>query len=279
MSYSAFQESLQDLTSPGAVTAAVQKWVQMAQQQQPGDDLGDWMWLAWNAVISAAENTPVEQQDGLLLLLVELRKQEVPNRSVGDQKLWKDLPNLGMVARDAYNFGAFSPDSPEEGAKNDRLVGFLARLTGAVARDIDVETNKAKVSGDFALFGLWTLREVFEGIVDEQGRALGEKEFITADGELVQGADAQIASHAVNQASLWILGAGDYLWKLSKANTEFEQNLGIPGPHFKNRGWRGFNKERWAVWKRGFEKAQEWVVGEEAKKRVSDVVEKLAKLE
>ncbi|KAK4653006.1 hypothetical protein QC762_504220 [Podospora pseudocomata] len=273
-----FEQSLQRLSNREAVLTAVRHWVQEAQKEQPGDDLEHLLWYAWEAVIDKAGKTPVDQQEQLVQFLAELRKHELPNLRFGEHKVWKDLPNFGLAAREKYNdVEAFAADSPEDRAKQDGLVGLLARLTGVVTKDIDPETTKGDIGGDFALFGLWTLREVFEGNVTTSNPE--SKEYITADGELVQGADAQVASRGVNQASLYILLAGEYLWRLSQANKDFVGNNGAPGPYFKDCAWKGFSKERWAIWKRGFEKAQEWVVGEEAKARVKAAVEKMAKLE
>ncbi|KAK4172719.1 hypothetical protein QBC36DRAFT_337220 [Triangularia setosa] len=293
--------ALEPLTKPPSTTAtlnntfttAVQKFNNLAKQQheqnKPGEILEGFLWSAWHAVFDAAGKTPVDQQEGLVQFLLELKKHdatvttkdsggkeaEVVLDSGHNSKLWKDLPIFGWVARERWNsVSAFAPDSKIGRAEQDGLVGLLARLTGEVAKDINLEKTTGYTHGDFSLYGLWSLREVFEASEEGEGSI-----YIAADGGLVQGADAQLASRGVNQASFWIIFAGEYLWRLSQANKELDDRTGVPGKHFAERKWTGFNKERWAVWKRGFEKAQDWVVGEEAKEGVKAAVEVMAKLE
>ncbi|KAK4203226.1 hypothetical protein QBC40DRAFT_294131 [Triangularia verruculosa] len=295
-------EALEPLTKPtvttnlgGPVATAVQKYTDLArkayEENNADENLEGFLWSAWQPIFDAAEKTPVDQQEGLVQFILELKKHDVTVKTKDSEgkeveevlefeydnkkhPIWKDLPTFGWEARERlHRVSAFAADSKEDRAQQNRLVWLFARLTGQVAKGINVECE-VEVPGDFSLFGLWSCREVFEA--DQEGE--GSK-YIGADGELVQGANAELASRGIMQASLWINFAGEYLWRLSQANREVSENSGKPGTHFQASGWKGFNKERWAVWKRGFEKAQEWVVGEEAKEAVKMAVGVLGRLD
>ncbi|KAK0716627.1 hypothetical protein B0T21DRAFT_415342 [Apiosordaria backusii] len=285
-------EALEPLTKPtvttlsDTVTTAVQKFTDLAKQQHEQNKSKDeilegFLWSAWHAVFDAAGKTPVDQQEGLVQFMLELKKHDVTAKTKDSEgkevevvldsghgsKLWKDLPLFGWEARERWNFIDFdSSPSNEERVQQYGWVGFLARLTGLVTKDIK-ETLAEDTPGDFSTYALWSLRDSFEA-----------GKFTAADGSLEKGADAELASLCVKQASLWIIFAGEYLWRLSKEGRDLPRRLGISDQRFVDREWKGFNQERWAVWKKGFEKAQGWVVGDEAKERVKAAVEVMVKL-
>lgn len=76
------------------------------------DDLEDVLWDSWNHLFDIVKRTSSDDQDRLVEFLVLLREFEVKDAQgekkvyeVGDGTLWSDLPVLGWVARDEWNFG------------------------------------------------------------------------------------------------------------------------------------------------------------------------------
>jgi hypothetical protein len=80
---------------------------------------------------------------------------------------------------------------------------------------------------------------------------------------------------AVKHACLWIRYAGKTLQKLSSNSHELEEKLGVPGDKYTNRGWKGFSKERWAVWKEGFVSAQTTLSDPETKELCKEAVQRM----
>lgn len=101
---------------------------------------------------------------------------------------------------------------------------FLARLTSRSTRGDPL---------DFSLYALWALREAFEE-------------------ECPAGHNLE---PAIRNAALWINFAGKELGTLAVQNRDFSGRMAIPGKKFADKEWKGFNGERWGIWKAGFEEA------------------------
>lgn len=76
------------------------------------DDLEDVLWDSWTHLFDIVKRTSPDDQEGLVDFLVTLKDFEVKDAQgekkvyeVADGKLWSDLPVLGWVARDEWNFG------------------------------------------------------------------------------------------------------------------------------------------------------------------------------
>jgi hypothetical protein len=104
----------------------------------------------------------------------------------------------------------------EQRTEWENLNAFVAQLTARADGGDDPL--------DFSMFGLWAMREAFEA---ENG----------------VGSDT-----AVRVASLWVSFAGALLRKLSAAGYEFSAKLGVAQGKYADRGWKGFNEERWKAW-------------------------------
>jgi len=89
--------------------------------------------------------------------------------------------------------------------------------------------NHPKDPLNFSLFGLWALRTAFEDAPQDTDSA-----------------------NAVQLAAPWINHAGSTLWKLSQNHDDVPGNAGAGGQTYVDKGWKGFSKERWGVWKGGF---------------------------
>lgn len=116
---------------------------------------------------------------------------------------------------------------------------MLAQLTARA----NIEDVKNQDPFDFTLYGLWAMRTAFEETHEE-------------------GVDP---TPAVKQAAFWIRYGGPQLRKLCVEGRELDANLGVSQGKYEGRGWRGFNEERWGVWKDEFKAAKgKRIAGEEA---------------
>ncbi|KAK3291985.1 uncharacterized protein B0H64DRAFT_408659 [Chaetomium fimeti] len=218
---------LEPLANPsaGAATAdAVQAAVQGFSDQLRANQasIGDFVWAAYGAVFDAVDRTPPERQDRLVEFVARLRETAV-NGADGKPlvheggELWTDLPTFGWVVRDKWNFDPSDPAATaQQRASWENLTAFVAQLTARSEGPDDPL--------DFSMFGLWAMREAFE---DDNG----------------VGSDA-----AVRLAALWVRIAGARLRKLSADGHELSARLGVPQGKYADRGWKGFNEERWKAW-------------------------------
>ncbi|KAK1994907.1 hypothetical protein LX36DRAFT_583411 [Colletotrichum falcatum] len=220
---------------------ALQHFNSLAAGAQP--EVEDFLWDTYNAVFAVARQTSPEKQGPLVRFLQRLRDTTVTANDgqplkLGNQVVWKHLPTFGWVARDLWNFDALDPSaSKAEKAGWDNLSALAAQLTARA--DLDNPQDPF----DLSLYGLWALRTAFE-----QDHPAG----------------ADVAA-AVRQASLWINYSRDALQKLSAKNRTFDAKSGNPGAKFADRGWKGFNDERWSAWADAFTSAQASLEDDEVK--------------
>jgi hypothetical protein len=130
-------------------------------------------------------------------------------------------------------------------AKLERQVKMLAFL---MAHPGDDGAN------DVSMYALWALRDTFEG-------------------------KGPIASSAVRLAAPWVLNVAKHLWQHTEQGVELPARCGLPGGKYAEKEWRGFNKERWAVWRNGFVAAQGEVKEQEVKTMAGRAAEIMKELE
>lgn len=213
-----------------AITEAVQK-IAAQTPKTPASELGDFVWDVYNAIFDVSAQ--LQKQSHLVDFLVQLRQTSVSG-SDGQQlsyeggKIWTDLPTFGWVARDLWNFDALATLPDGEMAKLERRSSLLAQLTARshTAR----QDSKSNDPFDFALYGLWALRTAFEDATP----------------------DTPHAANAIKLAAPWITEAGTPLAELSRENEDVPQNSGAPGQIHTDKPWKGFNMDRWKLWKDGF---------------------------
>lgn len=116
--------------------------------------LADLLWTAWECVVHAAAEADEPTAGRLVALLVEVRDRGVLTRGDGHEELrvwqrperaWSDLPLLGALMREAWNWGS-PPDSTVRTWVN--LNTFAARLTSAGI--------------DYSTYFIWALRASLE---------------------------------------------------------------------------------------------------------------------
>ncbi|KAL2167674.1 hypothetical protein VTG60DRAFT_935 [Thermothelomyces hinnuleus] len=243
---------LEPLTNPSAtadtVSAAVQGF--NTQARASASTIGDYLWDAFNAVFKAAGRTPPEHQGRLIDFLAQLRGTTVTDAEGKvlkheDGEVWRDLPTFGWVARDLWNFEPTEPSATARDiSKWENWTTFLAQLTARSA-------GEGSDPFDFSLFALWALRDALE----EEGRSASKP--------------------AVRLASLWVRFAGERLRKLSAIARDLDGNMGSSAGKYGQRGWKGFNEDRWKAWADELKAAQATLGPDETIERAVKLMEEL----
>ncbi|KAK6340279.1 hypothetical protein TWF730_002043 [Orbilia blumenaviensis] len=213
----------------------------------PTDTISTYLETLWNALLLLASQTEWSSltHQKLVNLLQSIQSEpstetdELPEYN-GTKFSWSKLPDLSIYIRDWYNFSPpFSTSSSSQSPLNGlnfgtdewlNLNAFLATLTKSslAEKTSDVESTPT----DYSLYAIWALRtlEVDPGTLDQ-----------------VDLADVQTAA-------VWIVIARKELHILCKQERKYEGNLARAGDAFRDREWKGFNMDRWAVWETAFER-------------------------
>ncbi|PKS11277.1 hypothetical protein jhhlp_003039 [Lomentospora prolificans] len=198
---------------------------------------GDIVWDSWNTLFSIAGKTPGDQQGRLVEFVELLRKSPIKNAAGQDilvehEALWRALPTFGWVARDLWNWNIHDPNATAEDFQDwDNKTAFLARLTSRS------DPNDGR-NLDASMYALWAMRSAFEQDCPEN----------------VSNAPA------IRNAAIWIIYAGKALRRSVSNQVDMPDRCGVPGSKLSEKEWRGFNAERWSLWKKGFEEAADSVV-------------------
>ncbi|KAL8411238.1 hypothetical protein RB596_000761 [Gaeumannomyces avenae] len=233
-------QSASDAAKPD-ITKVVAELTELVQRSiVPGGDLiGDVLWDVWSAVFQVAADTPHQSQsDGLVDFMTQLRKTTVSSPGGAavladeNQKVWDDIPQFGWVARDIWNFSPSdtSATAAQQESFNNQTA-FLARLTLRA----DVERVDKRHPFDYSMYALWSMRDAFEEPSPNQ--------------------QAQDKTPAIKNAAVWLRYAGARLRDLSMAGSNLPDRTGVAGDLHSDKNWKGFQQDRWAVWKNGFEAA------------------------
>lgn len=147
---------------------------------------------------------------------------------------------------------------PEQQIRWAKLNIFLAKVTQAA----DVEyTSPLQVwisdAMDVSHMGLRGLRHVFEeGILSER----------------------VASTPGLLGVCYWLICAGDRLWENVLNCRRYNKYDGRPGEMYSNRGWKGFERERWDIWMQGLRDAK--ATCEPGQELVEDLIDRaLAKME
>ncbi|KAF2762773.1 hypothetical protein EJ05DRAFT_481660 [Pseudovirgaria hyperparasitica] len=196
------------------------------------DEISDALAYEWKSILTVAENTTHSEQSHLIDFVTRLRKETLKSSSGGaisheGGSIWTDLPTFGWQVREAWGFSPKQPGA-DEASKTPYVNqnAFLARLTNmSTAGDADDTL-------DFSLYALWSLREALEDDAPEETPGYG----------------------AIRAAAVWMIYSAEKIWQLSEAEKAFDGKLAKAGRKFKDEEWRGFNNDRWNVWKDEFRK-------------------------
>ncbi|KAF3932842.1 hypothetical protein ABW19_dt0209380 [Dactylella cylindrospora] len=196
---------------------------------------------SWTSLLNLAAATPYtsENQAKLLTFLLELQSQSTnsSSSSSGEQILyngkpftWSSLPDFGLYAREAWNFSPSSNSTPEDQSRWVNLNAFISRLTVWSTKNLNGHGGES-TAGDFSLYGIWSLRELEDVTIEN------------------------VAEVNVKAAAVWVIYAGEVMWRLAKEGREYEGRVARGGARFAEKGWKGYSVERWEVWEgelRGF---------------------------
>ncbi|KAJ8082469.1 hypothetical protein PM082_008324 [Marasmius tenuissimus] len=234
-----YRDAIQDLINGGNVEAAVSKLTQptldaISRTTHGGSDGGDdkvedTLWGLWSAFVRAARETPEEKVHDRLITGLQTIKSLPPalvqkngdkeQYSIWDLRVWDDLPVFGAELREEWNY----TDEDDETKRTQ-----WANLNAFVSRIVVAQLS------DFELYAIWTLRDALESPELDEG-------------------DASLNGH-VPAAAQWIFIAGSLIYENDREWSP-PPNQGNPArggplaPDVK----KGFSKERWALWKKGFQ--------------------------
>ncbi|WZH46894.1 uncharacterized protein QYS62_008017 [Fusarium acuminatum] len=224
--------------------------IQAIDKNEDATDIEDKLNELWSDVLTAAEQTPHDQQDKLVEVVQSIKNlpeatEKAKKLTVWeDVKRWDELPMFGPKAREQLDI---AQEKSEEACVN--INAFFARITAAGVQD-------------FSLFGIWTLREALEDPPAEQ-------------------VAKQTSPKLLKAASAWFIYASGELKKASKERHQFEGKIAKPGAsltEFKDEdGWRGFCDARWKVWEDRLTPLKEADLPEETKSLVARAVDSLTK--
>ncbi|KAM0431398.1 hypothetical protein ACHAPT_005375 [Fusarium lateritium] len=236
------QEAAQKLAEPSR--AAFVKDGDLSKFEQELYDL-------WEAILSAAEQTPHDQQDKLVEVMHAIKNLPEPfyeGKKIviwGQEQRWDQLPMLSAQSREELDIG-------RSGEAFVNVNAFFARLTAA---DVDVL--------NFHLYGLWMLREALE---------------VPAETEIAQNTSPE----QLKAAAVWLIYAAESLAKSSEQKEQFDDKLGVPGASlsaFKDEpGWKGFCQDRWETWKTRLASLKGAEVSADAQSLIDQALDKVAKV-
>lgn len=141
---------------------------------------------------------------------------------------------------------------PAERQRWVNLNSFIAQVTQAA----DVQYGPADKPAVFhpmdkSLRALWVMQKALEN---------------------EQHAPAALAdTPAMHAACAWFAWAADRLWENVQRGRTYAQapSAGAGSPRFKERGWNGFERDRWDVWLQGLREARE-TAADEASRGIID---------
>ncbi|KAI4597743.1 hypothetical protein KJ359_004018 [Pestalotiopsis sp. 9143b] len=205
------------------------------------EEVDNFTWQTWNDFFQVAQQIPHDHpaQDNLAQALVQLEQLPAGERKVD----WADLPQLGWVLRDWFNFAP--TEKHAEGAGEIlsgwvNLNSFWARLGGLDSLNtIDIT--------------IWTLRQTLEEDHDEDATkfpSLFDCKVLAA---------AQYIEHSRRKLKQ-IIEDG---WKPQDSEAQMFRG----GPLFD--GPTGLTKERWQFWASRFKHVAEKASSEDAKSAAS----------
>lgn len=112
------------------------------------------------------------------------------------------------------------------------LIAFTAQLSQAAPPEPRYKENPL----NWAHMALWSLRAAFEADISP---------------------DEIVGTTTFQVACFWFIYAANAVW--AYVENEIEAGgpyISSPGPQYKHRDWKGFNRERWDVWVQALEHSQ-----------------------
>ncbi|KAF5667288.1 hypothetical protein FHETE_5991 [Fusarium heterosporum] len=195
--------------------------IEAINKDEDASKIEDQLQALWSAVLTAAEQTPHDQQDKLVEIVRSIKTlpgatDKAKKITVWDEEVsWDKLPLFGAAAREQLDT---AQEKSDDACVN--INSFFARLTAAGVNDL-------------SLFAIWVLR--------------GTLEDPSAD-QIAQEASPRL----LKATSTWFIYASGALKKASSEGKQFDGKIAKPGAslaeHKDENGWRGFCNDRWKIW-------------------------------
>ncbi|TGO77962.1 hypothetical protein BELL_0084g00170 [Botrytis elliptica] len=240
------------LTSNTIANVKKEIWANGKTSPADGSDLlRDHPYDTWCALFVLVARTSPDQQSRLIEFIIGLQKIEVIDRDTDqskvlkyyDMELWRQLPGFGWEAREIYNTGSFvtfsfllnslikltscedaysSTLTDREKTSYENKNAFLAQLLAI--SEVSIGVNEFEPL-DFSLFALWVFRDAFEN--------KGEKS----------------KDLKMRVACWWLVFAAEKL-RLNVVNEKsMPDRTGAGGDLYEKKGWVGYSRERWDIWR------------------------------
>ncbi|KAM0354980.1 hypothetical protein ACHAPU_000824 [Fusarium lateritium] len=234
-----------DSVSPGdAAQKIAGPCIEAISKDEDKSKIEDQLHALWSAVLTAAEQTPHDQQDKLVKIVQSIKtlpEAKAKKVTVWDEQVsWDELPLFGSAAREQLDI---AQEKSDDACVN--INSFFARMTAAGVNDL-------------SLFAIWILRETLEDPSADQV--------------------AQEASPKLLKASsAWFIYASGALKKVSSEGKQFDGKIAKPGAslaeHKDEAGWRGFCEDRWKIWQERLSSLKGTDLPEDAKSLVGRAVD------
>ncbi|PQE05152.1 ras GTPase activating protein [Rutstroemia sp. NJR-2017a BVV2] len=210
----------------------------------------------WCALFVLVARTPPTQQSKLIEFILGLQKIEVVDRDKSqwdvlkyhDMECWRQLPGFEWEARNIFDIGSlltfsflfivvttltfykdvYSPTlTDREKTSYENQNAFLAQLLATSK----VSTGPHEFEAHFSLSALWVLRDAFEN----EGNKSKDL--------------------AIRSACWWLVFAAEKLWFNVVNKRDMPDETGVGGDLYEKKGWVGFDRERWEIWREGLRNA------------------------
>ncbi|QQK47984.1 hypothetical protein Pdw03_5619 [Penicillium digitatum] len=217
-----------DLAVEDTVQWVIATTMDRLENHGPGGTIEKADAITFIAILELAMQIDTTQYGPLIKFLAELKLYNAVDSSTGlvlktqdGSRVWSHLPSLTFWAREIWN---------------EHECGRRTHLCDPVTQAADVEYDSPLQvwigdAMDESHIGLCGLRQVFE-------EGIPSKQLVSTAGLL--------------GVCYWLICAGDRLWENVLNGCKYNKYDGRPGEMYSNRGWKGFERDRWEIWVQGF---------------------------
>ncbi|KAF9252902.1 hypothetical protein DTO006G1_2139 [Penicillium roqueforti] len=257
-----------DVTVEDAVQWVITTTMDRLEDYGPGGSIEKADAVTFIAIIELAMQIDTTQYGPLVEFLGELKLYNAVDSSTGlilktqdGSRVWSHLPSLNFWVAEIWTdrmTQICDPDmEPDQQIRWAKLNIFLAQVTQAA--EVEYTSLQVSISDamDVSHMALCGLRHVFEERIPSE----------------------HIASTAgLLGVCYWLICAGDRLWENVLNGRKYNRYDGRPGELYSDRGWKGFERERWDIWVQGLRDAK--AACRPGKELVEDLIDRaLSKIE
>ncbi|KAG0154281.1 hypothetical protein PDIDSM_1661 [Penicillium digitatum] len=210
-----------DLAVEDTVQWVIATTMDRLENHGPGGTIEKADAITFIAILELAMQIDTTQYGPLIKFLAELKLYNAVDSSTG----------LVLKTQDGSRTSVTRME-PDQQIRWAKLNIFLAQVTQAA--DVEYDSPLQVWIGDAmdeSHIGLCGLRQVFE-------EGIPSKQLVSTAGLL--------------GVCYWLICAGDRLWENVLNGCKYNKYDGRPGEMYSNRGWKGFERDRWEIWVQGF---------------------------